>query len=113
MKHRIGTIGVVAGLGLGTAIGMVFGNPLASNAQTTPTTAAATTSTDANKAFTPNTDPAHEAAETPQHAADEASGKFQGGGRHFNTDAAHEAGESTAHAAEEAARDAGTTTPAQ
>ena len=59
------TIGVVAGLGLGTAIGMVFGNPLASNAQTTSTTVATTASAAATNVFTPNTDPAHEAAETP------------------------------------------------
>jgi hypothetical protein len=60
-----------------------------------------------NGKFTPNTNPAHEAAESPAHAAAEASGKFPGraGGGKFvpNTDPAHEAAESPAHAAQEAA----------
>jgi hypothetical protein len=55
-------------------------------------------------------DAAHEAAESPQHAADEASGKFQGGDGKSNTDPAHEAGESAARASEEAAHDATVTT---
>ena len=61
------------------------------------------------KVTTANTDPAHEAAEDPAHAADEAAGPFGGGhDGHSNTDAAHEAAESPAHAAEEAANDAAT-----
>ena len=57
-----------------------------------------------------NTDPAHEAGESAQRKADEASGKagFGGPGGHSNTDPAHEAGESAARKAEEAQRDAGT-----
>ena len=56
-----------------------------------------------------NTDPAHEAGESAQRQADEASGKAGvGPGGHSNTDPAHEAGESAAHKAEEAQRDAGT-----
>jgi hypothetical protein len=52
-----------------------------------------------------NANPAHEAAESPAHAADEASGKFPGHGGKFvpNTDPAHEKAESAAHAAQEAA----------
>ena len=62
-------------------------------------------------AFTPNTDPAHEAAETPEQEADEQSGKFRNGrggdglgGHHggFNHDPAHEAAESPARAEETA-----------
>ena len=60
-----------------------------------------------------NTDPAHEAGESAQRQADEASGKAGfGPGGHSNTDPAHEAGESAAHKAEEAARDASTGTGA-
>ena len=58
----------------------------------------------------PNTNPAHEAAESPAHAAAEAAGRFPGGGPGAhggkfvpNTDPAHEAAESKAHAAQEAA----------
>jgi hypothetical protein len=52
-----------------------------------------------------NTNPAHEAAESPAHAAAEASGKFRGHDGKFvpNTDPAHEKAESAAHAAQEAA----------
>ena len=58
-----------------------------------------------------NTDPAHEAAETPEHEAEEASGNWHHGGRGdhggmSNHDAAHEAAESPERAAEEAAEDA-------
>lgn len=71
------------------------------------------TTTPAPAASTPapkyNTDPAHEAGESTQRQADEASGKagFGGGpGGRSNTDPAHEAGESAARQAEELARDA-------
>ena len=115
MKHRKASLGAVAGLGIGVAIGMIFGNPLASNAQTTttpttPTTVAAAPTADAGTTFSPNTDPNHEAAETPEHEAEEKSGKFRGHGGHSNTDPAHEAAESAEHAAEEAAQDAATVT---
>ena len=64
-----------------------------------------------------NTDPAHEAAETPEHEAEEASGNWHHGGHGdqgghgdhggmSNHDAAHEAAESPERAAEEAAEDA-------
>lgn len=66
-----------------------------------------------------NSDPAHEAAETPAQEAAETAGQSPGGpgghggpggpgrpGGHSNTDPAHEAAESPARAAQEAAQDA-------
>jgi hypothetical protein len=130
MKHRLAIIGLAAGLAGGGAAGVVLGSPGVSGAATTDTTAAAaTTDTTAAAATTAptaaaattapttpidtsNHDPVHEAAETAQQAADEASGKFQGGGGgKSNTDPAHEAAESPARAAAEAAHDATITTP--
>lgn len=101
--------GLAIGLVAGGLFGLVLGATGSSSAQTTPTTVAAAPTAGADKGtFTPNTDPAHEAAETPQHEADEKSGKFHGGhdGGRSNHDAAHEAAEDPARVAEEAARDA-------
>ena len=54
-----------------------------------------------------NSDPAHEATESPEPEAAETAGHMGGGGdHHSNTDAAHEAGESPERAAQEAADDA-------
>jgi hypothetical protein len=88
--------------------------PVAGNAQTTSTTApSGTSSSPAPGTDTSNHDPTHEAGESAQRAADEASGKIQpGAGGHSNTDPTHEAAESAAQAAQETTRDAaaGTTT---
>jgi len=105
MKHRLATFGLVAGaLVAGGTAGALIGIPAVSGAQTNTTPSSSSTTDTSNK------DAAHEAAETPQHAADEASGKFQGGGGKSNTDPAHEAGESAARTAEEATHDATVTT---
>ena len=97
-------VGLLAGAGAGVAVGI----PTVSGAQTTTTTPSTGSST-----ATSNTDPAHEAAESPAQAAAEANGTFTGGpgGGHSNTDAAHEAAETPEHAAAEAAHDATVTTP--
>ena len=61
------------------------------------------------KVSTPNTDPAHEATESPEREAAEQNGTAtygHGPGGHSNTDPAHEAGESAQRQAEEAAQDA-------
>ena len=99
------TIAVAAGALLGTA--GIAGAVTGSSSTTKPP------ATSAPSTHTSNTDPAHEAGESAQHAADEASGKFDGGhdgpgghDGHSNTDPAHEDAESPARQAEEAQRDA-------
>jgi len=106
MKRPVAAIGLVAaGLIGGAAAGAAFGIPGVSGAQTTTPSSGAS-------ADTSNHDPAHEAAESPEQAAAEASGEFHGGhDGHSNTDPAHEAAESPERAAEEAAHDATATTP--
>lgn len=95
----------------GGAIGAALLNGSAS-AQTSTSTPAANTAPAANTPAVDNSnkDPAHEAAESPQRAADEAAGRVGGGSDHgnhvSNKDPAHEAAESPARAAEEASRDA-------
>jgi hypothetical protein len=106
VNHRFAALGLVAaGLVAGGAAGVVLGIPGVSGAQTT------TTPSSGASADTSNHDPAHEAAETPEQAAAEASGNFHGGGGHSNTDPAHEAAESPERAAAEAAHDATVTSP--
>jgi hypothetical protein len=97
---------------VGGVIGVTVLAPASGSAQTTTTTAASGSSaTPAAGTDTSNHDPTHEAGESAQRAADEASGKIQpGAGGHSNTDPAHEAGESAARAAEEAASDASAAT---
>jgi hypothetical protein len=97
----------------GGAIGAALLNGSASAQTSTSTTApAASTAPAANGAAVDNSnkEPAHEAAESPQRAADEAAGKVGGGREHgnhvSNKDPAHEAAESPARATEEASRDA-------
>ena len=119
-SKRVWAGGLTIGLLIGGAVGVVVGNVGVSSAQTNPapsvtsanpaTPAPPQADTDqGDKTWSPNTDPAHEATETPEHEADEKSGKFHGDGHHgrSNHDAAHEANESAEHAAEEAARDLG------
>jgi hypothetical protein len=125
MKNRFAVGGVVVGLTLGGAIGVAFGAPGVSGAQTTPTTIVAPATTvdapDTPGVDDSNKDAAHEAAETPEQAAAEAAGKHHGGKHHggadgkggSNEDAAHEAAESPEReAAEDAAKAAGATAPA-
>ena len=60
-----------------------------------------------------NEDATHEAAETPQHEADENAGHIGRGGGKPNEDPAHEANETAAHeAAEDAGRAPSATPPA-
>jgi hypothetical protein len=84
------------------AAGALGGSLLNAGAASTTTT---TTPGRSGAPAGPNTNPAHEAAESPSHAAAEASGKFPGHDGKFtpNTDPAHEKAESAAHAAQEAA----------
>ena len=93
------TVAIATGALLGTA--GIAGAVTASSTTTNPP------ATSGSSARTSNTDPAHEAGESAQRQADEASGKFGGGpGGHSNTDPTHEAKESPARQAEEAQRDA-------
>ncbi len=95
------TIAIATGALIGSA--GIAGAVTASSTTTSPSPSSATP--------TPhfNTDPTHEAGESAQRQADEASGKAGfGRGGHSNTDPAHEAGESAARTTEEAQHDAGT-----
>jgi hypothetical protein len=106
MKRHTAAAGLVAaGLAVGLTAGAVFGVPLVSGAQTTSTPSSGSSVDNSNH------DPAHEATESPEHAAAEASGNFHGGDGHSNTDPAHEAAESPERAAAEATHDATVTTP--
>ena len=115
MKNRLALVGMVAGLAAGGIVGVALGVPGTSGAQTPPSTPAATTPGAAPTAPGPggsNEEATHEAGESAGREADEAAGKFGGGGHHgggSNEDATHESGES---AAREAAEDAGKTAPA-
>lgn len=125
-RRRLLTVGVAIGAVVGTAgIASALSNspttpkPVVSSvppATDAPEAADVDTNATADStvgADTSNTDPAHEAAETPEQAAAEAAGKghghgHEGGGHHghSNTDAAHEAAESPERQAQEAAEDA-------
>ena len=97
---------VVAASMAGGALGAsLIGSAGAQTNDTTSTTAPA----DSGKVTTPNTDPAHEATESPEREAAEQNGTAtygHGPRGHSNTDPAHEAGESAQRQAEEAAQDA-------
>jgi hypothetical protein len=116
-KGALGAAMVAATLTGGVIGASLVGSASAQTpAPTTTTTAPATGGASASGGDHSNTDPAHEAAESPQREADETAGKLGGGHRgHSNTDPAHEAAESPARAAQEAAADAAqattTTTP--
>ena len=104
---------VVAASMAGGALGAsLIGSAGAQTNDTTPTT---TAPADSGKVTTPNTDPAHEATESPEREAAEKNGTAtygHGPGGHSNTDPTHEAGESAQRQAEEAAQDAqSATTP--
>jgi hypothetical protein len=110
--NRIQKVAIGAALTGSTLLGGALGASLlngAANAQTT-TTSPGATSTAPGATTAPvdnsNNDATHEAAETPQHEADETAGKGGHGHHASNKDPAHEAAESPARAAEEASRDA-------
>jgi hypothetical protein len=124
IRKRVITAGLVVGAVIGSA---GIANALTGSTTTPPPASTVTENTaDATDTGTgvdtSNTDPAHEAAETPAVAAQEAAGTGHGDGdhgdgdhggpggdHHSNTDAAHEAAESPERAAQEAADDAATT----
>ena len=121
-KVAIGAV-LVGGSLVGGAIGATLVG--AAGAQSPSTT---TVTVDPGAATTKhyNTDPAHEATESPEREAAEVAGTAEGGDGHpeghdhghgfghgdghSNTDPAHEAGESPERQAEEAAHDAQVTT---
>ena len=79
MKNRLAATGLLVGLVGGGALGVILGVPGISTAQTSPvTTVAATTASSATPVDDSNKDAAHEAAETPEHAAAELAGKVGG-----------------------------------
>jgi hypothetical protein len=137
IRKRVITAGLVVGAVIGSA---GIANALTGSTTTPPPASTVTENTadvtdTGTGVDTSNTDPAHEAAETPAVAAQEAAGNGHGDGdhgdggpgdgdhgdgdhggpggpggdHHSNTDAAHEAAESPERAAQEAADDAATT----
>jgi hypothetical protein len=99
LKQKTTGAGIAALLLAGGALGGSLLNAGAASNTTTATPGAS------GAPAGPNTNPAHEAAESPERAAAEASGKFPRHDGKFvpNTDPAHEKAESAAHAAQEAA----------
>jgi hypothetical protein len=101
--------GVVVASMAGGALGAsLIGSAGAQTSDTSPTTSAPAAS---GKVITPNTDPAHEATESPEREAAEQDGTATygpgpGHGGRSNTDPTHEANESPERQAQEAAQDA-------
>ena len=105
--NRMQKIAVGAAVTVSTLTGGALGAALLNGSATAQTTTSTPSQSGTAPADTSNKDAAHEAAETPQQAADEAAGKRGGRGPHMsNHDAAHEAAESPERAAQEAKDDA-------
>ncbi len=105
-RRAIAAAAIAGSMVAGGAVGAALFGPQLAGAQTTATAPPTGASAPSGGSFHSNEDPAHEAAETPQHEADESNGTFRGHGGGSNEDPTHEAAETPQHEADENARQA-------